>query len=189
MSRREARIERKNEKLLKQQEKSVRLAETVSNEIVPRSQHSPSDSQSPRASANPDNIMQMHMSYELFSCADREGEWSWGQHRNWCQPDAKAADACIIRATMLEMSCLTWAEIFSQMTGRKNRHKKHHSQSWDSLCNEAQERWLEIERSEEELFRFRTGSKSRIWGFRQGRVFNVVWWDAEHQVYPTEKSS
>ncbi len=85
---------------------------------------------------------------------------------------------------MSEMSRLTWAEILSQTTGGRERRKKHHVQSWDSICPEAQARWIEIERTEDELFRFRVGGQERIWGVRQGPVFLVVWWDAEHRIYP-----
>ncbi len=87
---------------------------------------------------------------------------------------------------MIEMSGLYWYEIMAQTTGGNERHKKHHSQPFDSICNEAQDRWIEIGRVEDELFRFRTGGKQRIWGFRTGHVFNVVWWDAEHQIYPVD---
>lgn len=188
MSRKEARIARKLEKQLKEAEKKARLVEVVSTDRKPRALYAPSASKSARAGADPSSIMQMQMAYELFQYSDREGEWSWGELRNWCSSAAKAGAGCIVRNSMNEMSSLTWSEIFAQTTGGKVRHNKHHSQAWDSLCNEAQERWMEIGRTEEELFRFRVGGKQRIWGVRQGAVFFVVWWDAEHQIYPTEKN-
>ena len=81
------------------------------------------------------------------------------------------------------MSALQWHEIFAQTT---NGHSKHHGQAWDTICAEAQERWVEIGREEDQLFRFRCGGKQRIWGYREGHVFFVVWWDAEHQIYPVD---
>lgn len=187
MARREARIARQVQKQLKEKEKKARLVEAVAAEHKPRASFAPDDAKAVRAGAAPESIMQMKMSFKLFDYSDRDGTWSWGQHRNWCSPEARGA-GCVIRTAMQDMSQLTWSEIFGQTTGGKERHRKHHAQSWDSLCNEAQERWIEIERSEEELFRFRVGGKERIWGVRQGATFFVVWWDAEHQVYPTEKS-
>jgi hypothetical protein len=83
----------------------------------------------------------------------------------------------------------TWAEIEQERTGSRARHKKHHSQPIDSLDLDAQQDITKAELSEtfgDEIFRFRLASEKRLWGFRQGRVFHVVWWDPDHKVYPTE---
>jgi hypothetical protein len=37
------------------------------------------------------------------------------------------------------------------------------------------------------MFRFRLAGERRLWGYRVGRTFHVVWWDWDHKVYPTEK--
>jgi hypothetical protein len=29
------------------------------------------------------------------------------------------------------------------------------------------------------------GARERLWGFRRGSVFHVVWWDPDHKVCPT----
>lgn len=188
MGRREARIARKNEKQIKENEKKARLVEAVSLQQRPRTSFDPDDTKTARAEATPESIMQLPMTFRMFDFADKEGEWSWGQLRNWCLPEARGGAGCVIRSVMTDMSRLTWSEILAETTGgRRKRRKKHHDQSWDSLCQEAQERWLAVERTEEDLFRFRVGGKARIWGVRQGATFFVVWWDAEHQIYPTEK--
>ena len=184
-TKREARIARQNEKKLEHQEKSVRLVEAVIAEQTPRLASDPASPHAPRIAGDPSqSIMQMRMEYQMFQDADRDGAWTWGQSRNWCLNDREPHAACLIRSTMIQMSALNWHEISAQMTGGYERHRKHHEQSFDSLCDEAQKRWIEIGREEDELFRFRTTGKSRIWGFRIGHVFHVVWWDAEHQIYP-----
>lgn len=184
MKRREARIARQHVRALKNKEKHARFVEGVVSEHSPRALFDPDHSRTARSRANPDSIMQMQMSYDLFECAYREGAWSWGQDRNWCSPEARASANCLVRRTMGEMGQLNWAEILSQTTGGRDRHKKHHAQSWDRICPEAQGRWIEIGRTEDELFRFRTGGRERIWGIRLGSTFLVVWWDPEHQIYP-----
>jgi hypothetical protein len=186
MGRRQARIDRQLEKLVKQQEKAARLIVKVEAEQKPRQAFSPEDGKTPRSIADPGSIMQTRMEYRIHDHSDRFHMWSWGEKRDWCHSDYGPENACIIRATMIEMSGLYWHEIMGQMTGGKDRHKKHHSQPFDSICNEAQNRWIEIGRVEDELFRFRTGGKQRIWGFRTGHIFNVVWWDAEHKIYPVD---
>jgi len=187
MKRKQARIERKNERLLKQQEKSARFVEAVKKaDHAPRIQIEPNEGKAPRTVEDPRSIMQMQMEFRIHEHADRKGSWSWGEARNWCDPQYGPENSCVVRATMIEMSGLYWHEIMSHTTGNKDRHKKHHAQPLDSLCEEAQLRWIEIEREEDELFRFRTGGKQRIWGFRTGHVFNVVWWDSEHKIYPVD---
>lgn len=32
--------------------------------------------------------------------------------------------------------------------------------------------------------RFRISQKPRLYGFMEGNVFHVLWWDPEHQIYP-----
>jgi hypothetical protein len=89
------------------------------------------------------------------------------------------------------MAKLTWAEIEAQKTGSgTNRHKKHHDQEVESLRSEAREalrqRKLSVIFGDNNIFRFRVDGTTRLWGFRQGRIFHIVWWDPNHEVCPTE---
>ncbi|MGO7087764.1 hypothetical protein AB9E14_06225 [Rhizobium leguminosarum] len=186
MGRKQARIDRRLEKQIRQQEKAARLVEAVKADHAPRIQFDPDEDKAPRTAEDPQSIMRMRMEFRIHDYSDRNGEWSWGQARDWCDAGYGPENACIVRATMIEMSGLYWHEIMAQTTGGKRRRKKHHPQSWDSICAEAQERWFDIGRFEDELFRFRTGGRQRIWGFRTGHVFNLVWWDKEHKIYPVD---
>lgn len=90
---------------------------------------------------------------------------------------------------LCEMASSTWRDIDKmQFKGAQ----RHHYQSLESICRKAQkdaERRKLREKFGDELFRFRLGKRRRLWGFRQGRIFHVVWWDPEHQVYPGEAHS
>lgn len=186
MSRRQARIDREVEKELKAKQKSARLVKGFESQQRPRSEYEPSPRKIAGHTINPDSFMQMRMEYRLLDAADRDGSWSWGEHRDWCDPDIGSNNACIVRSTMISMSGLYWHEIIAQTTGSRRRRKKHHSHSFSDIDDEAQTRWLEIGRLEDELFRFRTGGQERIWGFRTGHTFWVVWWDAKHRIYPID---
>lgn len=186
MSRKEARLAREAERQIKQNSKNVRLRKVVEEDRSPRVDLKPTEERTPRAVESQDSIMQSRMSFKMFDYADREGCWSWKQERNWCTPAARTGAGCIMRNSLNELSNSTWAELLSHTTGGRKRHKKHHSQQWDTLCDEAQSRWIEIGRDEEELFRFRVGGKQRIWGVRVVATFYVVWWDEEHKIYPVE---
>jgi hypothetical protein len=91
---------------------------------------------------------------------------------------------------MLEMSALTWANIESHQTGNHgNRHRKHHEMPVTNIEKAAQEDLVrrELDKAfDGDIFRFRLGGRPRLWGFRRGRVFHAVWWDFEHDVFPTD---
>ena len=63
MGRREARIARKNEKLLKDSEKKARLIEAVNLQQQPRASFDPDDAKKARAEATPESIMQLPMAF------------------------------------------------------------------------------------------------------------------------------
>jgi hypothetical protein len=37
------------------------------------------------------------------------------------------------------------------------------------------------------ISRLRFGGKIRLYGFLIGNVFHMLWWDAEHQVWPAKR--
>lgn len=37
-----------------------------------------------------------------------------------------------------------------------------------------------------QIWKLRIGSRGRLWGFLEGNVFHVVWWDPEHEIWPTK---
>jgi hypothetical protein len=119
-----------------------------------------------------------------FQHIDRNGDARWAFN-------PRSEDAGRVLFFLCQMAQLTWAEIEAQKTGSgTNRHKKHHDQEVESLRSEAREalhqRKLGVIFGDSNIFRFRVDGTTRLWGFRQGRIFHVVWWDPNHQVYPTE---
>jgi hypothetical protein len=117
-----------------------------------------------------------------FQYAGRNADPRWA-----FDPSEKHARELLV--FICDLARQTWVEIERAMTGSGRRHRKHHSHEVESLCPEAQrdfQRAQLAERFGEEMFRFRLSGKKRLWGFRVGSVFHVVWWDPNHQVYPTE---
>lgn len=108
--------------------------------------------------------------------------WSW---------DMSAKEVKTLLEFMVITSKRTWAEIEDDVTNtRTSSHRKHHGQPIDSLPRPALRRLEvavpELKEAEEEIYRFRLGSTRRLWGFRSGHVFRLLWWDENHKVYPTE---
>lgn len=119
-----------------------------------------------------------------FRFADRSTSGAWR-----FQPSAD--DACELFDFLCEMGRLKWSEIERQNTGGRNRRSKHHSQPLGSLTSGAQSDLRKRKLDEtfgDEMFRFRLSGTKRLWGFRDGQTFHVVWWDPDHAVYPTEPS-
>ncbi|WP_404955196.1 hypothetical protein [Streptomyces sp. 147326] len=56
------------------------------------------------------------------------------------------------------------------------------------LCKEALDRLSAMGRElMPSIHRLRFQGKQRLYGFLDGNTFHVVWWDPEHQVYPSAK--
>lgn len=68
----------------------------------------------------------------------------------------------------------TWNEIL--LANKKNNH----SLNLDDLNKVAQDRLVELKIEAESLISLRLSGKHRIYGFRNGRVFNILWYDDDH---------
>lgn len=169
MSKREARVERKLAKALKQNEKSARLKER------------PTETKTPRLGANPDSIFGMLMTWTAEH-ADCNGAWKSGTVRQWAQSVWDGE----IEPKLNEWARLMWWEIDRLTTG--NGHKMHHLMPVETIMAEAQDRLVEIEKVDDDIFRFRLGNKPRLWGFRIGAEFQILWFDPLHEIYPTDPS-
>ena len=177
-NKREARVARRLEKQLRQQEKSARFRERPENLEAVRVAAAPRD-RSIRLGANPGSIYQMMMEW-THDYADRKGEWSWGQARDW----GYQAWSQVIRPKLAEFEKLKWAEIEAFLTG--TGHRMHHSMEVNNICTESQKRLGELGIDEEEIYRFRLGNLRRLWGFRVVNMFEILWYDPEHKIYPTD---
>jgi len=45
---------------------------------------------------------------------------------------------------------------------------------------------MELGHSGESIFRFRLSNMRRLWGFRVVNQFQILWYDPEHNIYPTD---
>ena len=132
----------------------------------------------PRAGADPGSIFHMLMTWTVAK-ADRAENWSWGP-REWGEENW----ARIILPKLTDWQRLYWREIDAFVTD--TRHKSHHNMSVSDICGEAQDRLIELEQIEDDIFRFRLGNRRRLWGFRIVSEFQILWYDPEHHIYPTD---
>ncbi len=120
-----------------------------------------------------------------FQFADRATRQAWK-----FKPSESHAPALV--DFICEMAKLTWGQIEAQRVGTQEGYRRrNHSQEIKRLTRAAQQDLMKRklpEKFDETMFRFRLSGEQRLWGFRKGNVFHVVWWDPEHRVYPTEKA-
>ena len=75
----------------------------------------------------------------------------------------------------------SWKEILA------DRSREHSTPTY-KLTKQAQKRLRDIKLDDiDQLFRFRLSARQRLWGKRAGHIFQILWWDPEHEIYPTEK--
>ena len=137
-----------------------------------KTSHSPSVTKQASNMADPHAYKDQFPAWR-FRFMDDGGDW----------PITEELLPAIIRKRLKGFETTKWSEIEAQLSGG---HKKHHSHEIVSLSKPARERWEYLNLNFDTVFRFRFGSRLRLWGIRQNNVFKPVWWDTEHQVYPTE---
>jgi len=166
----DARIARAVEKEIREREKSARLVERIKAEIP--------QAKTVRVGVDPSDIFQMLMDW-TDSDADRQGDWSWGP-RDWSVADWDG----IIHPKLVNFKTMKWFEIEAAVSG--TGHRMHHSMEIERICDECQDRLLELDKIDGDIYRFRLGNRRRLWGFRIVSVFHILWYDPEHNVYPVD---
>lgn len=74
----------------------------------------------------------------------------------------------------------TWKDV-------KEDRRRDHSIPVTDLPPTIQRRLIDRKMDDiDELWRFRFGSRQRLWGIRVEHVLRVLWWDPDHMVYPVE---
>lgn len=182
-SRKERRLQRKLEKIAKQQEKSVRLSSSVEiQDKHIRSTQVPNLNKLPR-SPDPSNYKDYYFQW-CPSHSDTEGKWEWGEERLWSDDEYTNT----INPHLDAFNNNHWADVERQTYNGSGGLRKllNKYQSLDTICDEAQIRWLDLELVSqfEELFRFRLGTNKRIWGVRVQHHFFIVWYERQHKICP-----
>lgn len=89
--------------------------------------------------------------------------------------------------------CLNeWLAIFEGMTlgelfNNSGRPGKTYRNPHEIPNVEARGRFLDRYDDEDEIHRLRCDGEHRIYGFRRGNVFLVLWWDPNHEVWPSSR--
>ncbi|WP_346683105.1 hypothetical protein [Megasphaera stantonii] len=94
----------------------------------------------------------------------------------------------IILDKMIAYSNMTWFEIMRQ-THDAGKSKHHYLSNPEKLSKQAKMRLknLALEDMADSLFSFAFNNTLRIIGLVNGDDFHVLWYNANHEVYPSKK--
>lgn len=77
----------------------------------------------------------------------------------------------------------TWGEIINS-----NGVDTHHYVYTSNLIKKAQERLHDLKVFDDQLFSLRLNGKTRLYGILENGIYSIIWFDPEHEIYPSSKS-
>ncbi|MDO5295362.1 MAG: hypothetical protein Q4F00_01805 [bacterium] len=123
----------------------------------------------PNKKHDPDSYLSKPPSWCFLSCdTDTKCRWSFSQHR------LKEEFWTRIFLKLQKFEQMTWSEI--QIKSKK----QNHSNIVETMNKCAKDRLDELEIEYNALFSLRLNSTVRLYGYREGAVFNILWYDNDH---------
>ena len=108
------------------------------------------------------------------------------EHSKWCPQRCDNFIEVVIKK-LKHYEGMTWQDI-DAAAGGKRRGTNNHSIPIDKLCKEARDRLLEVLKIyDDELYSLRLDGTTRLFGIRNDGVFNMIWYDPDHEICPSNK--
>lgn len=107
------------------------------------------------------------------------GKIDWKGH--WGNLSSKKLDfRQLIVGLISHLETMTWAEIYGASGGR-NRGNNHHPIEISSLSKKAKKRLKDIKLEDvDSIISLRINSRERLYGIRDGRALQLLWYDPWH---------
>lgn len=135
---------------------------------VPTKGTEPVASKTPRIAASP---IESETLVWRFTRMDLDGQWSWT-----ALTPKHARD---VHGKCCQFETMRASELFGSGGNKLIPIER--------LCGDAQKRLREIDADDlDGLWELRLGGKPRIWGARSEHAFDLIWWDPEHTVCPSQ---
>jgi len=90
-----------------------------------------------------------------------------------------------LRKKLVSYERMTWAEIDG--ASKSAEGSKNHFVDVENLCKEAQKRLEALHLHYNQLYSIALTGRQRLYGIVDEGVFNILWYDPEHEVYPVTK--
>ena len=116
----------------------------------------------------------------MFDRIDRNGKFAFDVSR-------KDFDIHLVFDKLLSYSTMTWGEIDRQ-THDWGKSKNHHL-DYQGMSQEAKERIRKMQLEEEidAIYSLSFENQIRIVGIKDKGIFRIIWYDPEHEIYPSTK--
>ncbi|HET7463952.1 MAG TPA: hypothetical protein VFJ82_22035 [Longimicrobium sp.] len=97
----------------------------------------------------------------------------------WCWSALSGGDLAQVLQRLKQLESMTWGEI---------EGGEHHFVDVAGCSKQARDRLQELKHDDTPaLFSLRVTGRRRIYGMRNEHVLGFLWWDPEHEVYPSRK--
>jgi hypothetical protein len=134
-----------------------------------KAKHHPSSKKVPRIDQSLINPLDNYPVWRVEHL-ESEGPWDW---------------QCLDRNSFF-FDILPKIQNFERMFWRDILNRNNHEISVSQISKEAQKRLAELNLDDvDTLVSLRLTGTQRIWGIRVENIFKVLWWDPQHQVYPS----
>lgn len=137
----------------------------------PRAKKLPEIRRQPKVDPKHQNPLDQNPSWHINKI-DMHGKWGW----------ANVTHNEIVNNILSKMGN------FEKMKWNEILGSNSHEVKSELVCRDAQKRLSELRLDDiESLISFRLTGRQRVWGIRINSVLNLLWWDPEHTVYPSQK--
>ncbi|MGD9142859.1 MAG: hypothetical protein PVG61_03325 [Dehalococcoidia bacterium] len=120
--------------------------------------------------------------------SDANANFSWRVADKYTDYDYQKLGWCNCDSTVLLRDVIKELQSYEGLTWQEVRQKSRHNHSWkyDRLPRELKYRLKERELDYlPELYQICLACKPRIWGYKDIAQFYLIWYDPEHEGYPT----
>lgn len=122
----------------------------------------------------------------MIARIQHETKWVFSSEELICQDENSYIQPNCVLAKLAEYESMTWREIKQKTYGDKNKTCNHFITDLSKLHAYAKKRLEELHITEN-FFSLRLEGKVRIYGLLQNRVFEIMWYDNKHEIYPIDK--
>lgn len=109
------------------------------------------------------------------------------EHEKWSIKNDEAFFDNIL-SKLISYEGMTWGEIQSASGGKSvGNGTNNHFEYIANMSKDAQKRAKDIHLDVDQLFSLRLTGKERLYGVLNNGIFSVLWYDSEHEIYPSAK--
>lgn len=138
-----------------------------------------SSAKRPVSIEDPEGYLKKHPVWTFQQCDLDNAKWSLKKSSSFFDD---------ILAKLISYEGMTWGEIQAASGGKSTgKGTNNHFEYISQMSREAQERAKEIHLDVDQLFSLRLTGRKRLYGILDNGIFSVIWYDSEHEIYPSVK--